>query len=60
MSALVAVTGGAERPLPPIEPVIAWTLDGVVILAVAATALATAAAVARRGMRDTAARRLRA
>lgn len=60
VGASVAVTGTAARPLPPIQTVTAWpaaaTLLGSVILA----ALATAALLARRSLRDTTAKRLRA
>ena len=50
LSAFVAVTGSAERPLPPIEGVIAWR-SGVLLLAVVAgLALLVAATFARRAL----------
>lgn len=60
IGALVAVTGTAGQPLPPIEPVVAWRADAVVISVMAAAALVSAALLARRALRETAARRLRA
>lgn len=60
IGALVAVTAGAGRPLPPIEPVVQWQADLAVVLLTAVGALAGAGFLARRALRETAARRLRA
>ena len=60
IGALVAVTADAAQPLPPIEAVVAWKVDAVLIAATAAAALGAAALIARRALRETAARRLRA
>ena len=60
IGSLVAVTGTAARPLPPIEPVVAWRADAVVIAVMTAAGVVAAALLARRAFRETAARRLRA
>ncbi|MDQ3859438.1 MAG: hypothetical protein M3327_13515, partial [Actinomycetota bacterium] len=60
IGSLVAVTGTAARPLPPIEPVVAWHADVVVVAIVTVAALVGAALLARPALRETAARRLRA
>jgi hypothetical protein len=60
LSALVAVTGTGGRPLPPVEPVISW-LENLVVLAIAAVVgLGAAALLASWVLRESAARRLRA
>jgi ABC-type antimicrobial peptide transport system permease subunit len=60
VGALVAVTGTAARPLPPIEPVVAWRTNLATAGAVAAAAIVTAGLLARRAVRGAAAGRLRA
>jgi len=60
IGALVAVTPGAGRPLPPIRPVVHWDADLAVVVLTAAGAFASAAFLARRALRETAAQRLRA
>jgi hypothetical protein len=60
VGAFVAVTGAAGRPLPPIEPVVAWRSAIAVIAAVSAIGLGAVALLAARVLRETAARRLRA
>jgi hypothetical protein len=60
IGALVAVTGTAARPLPPIAPVVDWRVDAIVVATMAVAALVGAALLARRTLRETAARRLRA
>jgi hypothetical protein len=60
IAAFVAVTGTAERPLPPIESVIAWSALGGVVAAVGLASVAAAALLTRRALRETAAGRLRA
>lgn len=60
IAVLVSVTGTAGRPLPPVEPVIAWAVDVAVVLAACGTGLAAAALLAGRVLRESAARRLRA
>ena len=60
IATLVAVTGTASRPLPPIEPVVAWRADLVVVLALGVATSAAAALLAGRALREPAARRLRA
>jgi hypothetical protein len=60
IGAFVAVTGAAARPLPPIEPVIAWRTGALVLAAVGLAGVAIAAVLAGRALRATAARRLRA
>ena len=60
VGALVSVTGTARRPLPPIEPAVAWEAGGVLIVAVATTGVVTAALMASRELREAAAQRLRA
>lgn len=61
IGSLVAVTGtAATRPLPPIEPVIAWQADAIVVAVMAVAAVFGAALLARRALRETTARRLRA
>jgi hypothetical protein len=60
VGAFVAVTGTSTRPLPPIEPVVAWGAIASVLAAVAVAGLATSALLAWRTLRESAARRLRA
>lgn len=60
IGAFVAVAGTGERPLPPIEPVVDWRADVLVVSAVGLGALVTAAVLAGRALGETAARRLRA
>ena len=60
IAAFVAVTGTAQRPLPPIESVVAWTALVAIVAAVALAGLATAAFLTRRALHDAPARRLRA
>jgi hypothetical protein len=60
VGASVAVTGSGDRPLPPIEPLVAWRTDSVLAGTVGIAALALAAMLARRALRESAARRLRA
>ncbi|MDQ3867275.1 MAG: hypothetical protein M3304_10725 [Actinomycetota bacterium] len=60
IASLVAVTGTGGRPLPPIEPVVAWRADAVVVGIVATGALVGSAFLARRAFRETVGRRLRA
>jgi hypothetical protein len=60
VGAFVAVTGASTRPLPPIAPTVAWGAIALAVGAVAVAGLATAAFLAGRSLRQTAARRLRA
>jgi hypothetical protein len=60
VGALVAVTGASTRPLPPIEPVVAWGAIGIVLAAVAVACVATAAVLAGRATAARAGGRLRA
>lgn len=60
VGAFVAVTGASARPLPAIEPLVAWSAIAVVLAAVAIAGLATAVFLAGRTLRETAARRLNA
>ncbi|MBD0291042.1 MAG: hypothetical protein ICV74_07290, partial [Thermoleophilia bacterium] len=60
IGALVSVTATARRPLPPIEPAVAWQEGAVLLGAVAVIGVATAALMASRQLRETAAKRLRA
>jgi hypothetical protein len=60
IGALVAVTGSARRPLPPIVTVVAWAADAAVISTVAIAAVVVAALVVRRSRRGSTAERLRA
>jgi hypothetical protein len=60
VGAFVAVTGTSARPLPPIQPVVAWSGIAIVLAAVVAAGLASAAFLAGQTLRETAARRLRA
>jgi hypothetical protein len=60
VGALVSVTGTARRPLPPIEPAVAWRAGGLLVGVVAVAGVLTAALMASRQLRETAARRLRA
>jgi hypothetical protein len=60
VGAFVAVTGTSGRPLPPIVPIVSWAAIGLVLAAVTVAALATAAFLAGRTLRETPARRLRA
>jgi hypothetical protein len=50
LSAFVAVTGSAERPLPPIEGVVAWRSGAVLLAFVAGLALVLASTFARRAL----------
>lgn len=59
-SAFVAVTGSATRPLPPIEPVIAWAPGVLILAAVAALSVAAASRLAARSFRQSTGARLRA
>lgn len=60
VSAFVAVTGTVGRPLPPIEPAIAWQAGALLLVFVAASLVLAAAVLATRALRETTARRLRA
>ena len=60
IGALVAVTGTARRPLPPIASVVAWSAGAVVLAALVVAALATTAVAAGRALREPVAKRLRA
>jgi hypothetical protein len=60
VGAFVAVTGSSTRPLPPIEPVVAWGAIASVLAAIAVAGLATSALLAGRTLRESTARRLRA
>lgn len=60
VSAFVAVTGTAGRPLPPIEPAIAWQAGVLLLVVVAGSLVAAAMLLAARALRETTARRLRA
>ena len=60
VGAFVAITGASTRPLPPIEPVVAWKPGAALLTIVALAAVATAAVLAAVALRETAARRLRA
>lgn len=60
IGAFVAVTGTSARPLPPIEPVVAWKAGAGLLTIVATAAVGTAAVLAARALHETAARRLRA
>jgi hypothetical protein len=60
IGAFVAVTGAAVRPLPPIETVVAWRTGALVLLAVGLAGVASASVLARRALRESTARRLRA
>lgn len=60
IGAFVAVTGTSGRPLPPIEPVVAWREGAVLLTLVTLAALGAAAVLAARALRESAARRLRA
>jgi hypothetical protein len=60
IGAFVAVTGTAARPLPPIEPVVAWKAGSALLTVVVLAAVGTAAIFATQALRETAARRLRA
>jgi hypothetical protein len=60
IGASVAVTGGGDRPLPPIEPLVAWLADSVLAGVVGIAALAAAAVLAGRALRESVSRRLRA
>jgi hypothetical protein len=60
IGSFVAVTGSAGRPLPPIEPVVAWAAGGAVVLAVWIAASLIAVLLAGRAFREAAATRLRA
>ena len=59
LSAFVAVTGSAERPLPPIEAVIAWREGAVLLAVVAGLALVVAASFSRRALSRSTGGRLR-
>jgi hypothetical protein len=60
VGAFVAVTGSGVRPLPPIVTVIAWPVTAALVVAVALAGALSASLVARRALREPAARRLRA
>jgi hypothetical protein len=60
VGAFVAVTGRGGRPLPPIVTVIAWPLAAALVVAIALAGAVSASMVARRALREPAARRLRA
>ena len=60
IGAFVAVTGTSGRPLPPIEPVVAWREGAVLLTLVTLAALGAAAVLAARALHESAARRLRA
>jgi hypothetical protein len=60
VGAFVAVTGTASRPLPPIEPILAWRVGLVLLVAVGVGGAVASALLAGRALRETAARRLRA
>ncbi|MDQ3858883.1 MAG: hypothetical protein M3327_10635, partial [Actinomycetota bacterium] len=60
IGSLVAVTGTAAAPLPPIEPVVAWQADAILLASLVLGALVAATLLARHALRETAARRLRA
>jgi hypothetical protein len=60
ISAFVAVTGTARKPLPPIAPVVAWATVAVVVVALALAGAAAAVLLTRRALREAPARRLRA
>ena len=59
VAALVAVTGTAGRPLPPITTAIAWQAGGILLAAVAAAVVFVAAALVGRDLREATGRRLR-
>jgi hypothetical protein len=59
IGAFVAVAGTAARPLPPIEPVVAWGEAAALLAAVLGGGLVGVTAVAGRELREVAARRLR-
>jgi hypothetical protein len=60
ISAFVAVTGTARRPLPPINAVVAWPTLVAVVAGIALAGAASALLLTRSALRETAARRLRA
>jgi FtsX-like permease family protein len=60
IGAFVAVTGTARRPLPPIVAVVDWVAAAAVVTGLVLAALAAAALVAGRALRESAGRRLRA
>jgi hypothetical protein len=60
ISAFVAVTGTAERPLPPITAVVDWPTLAAVVIALGLAGAAAALLLTRRALRDAPARRLRA
>jgi hypothetical protein len=60
ISAFVAVSGTARRPLPPIASVVDWPTVAVVVAALAASGAAAALLLTRRAQREAPARRLRA
>ena len=59
LSAFVAVTGSAERPLPPIDGVIAWRQGAALLAIVAGLAVVVAASFSRRALSRPAGARLR-
>jgi hypothetical protein len=59
VATLVAVTGTAGLPLPPIATTIAWQSGGVLLAAVALAAIVSAVLLSGRSLREPAARRLR-
>jgi hypothetical protein len=60
VSSLVAVTGTGGRPIPAVEPVIAWVGDFAALALAAAIGVGAAAFLAAWMLRESAARRLRA
>jgi len=60
VSAFVAVTGTASRPVPPIAAVVAWPAAAVVLAVLVAATFAAAAFVAGRALREPPGARLRA
>jgi hypothetical protein len=59
VTALVAVTGTATRPLPPITTAIAWQTGGVLLGVVAVAVILAAPMLVGRSLREAAGRRLR-
>ncbi len=59
VAALVAVTGAAGQPLPPITTTIAWQRGGILLAVVAAGAIFAATMLVRRSLREATGRRLR-
>lgn len=59
VAALVAVTGTARQPLPPITTAIAWQSGGLLLGVVAAVAILSATTLVRRGLHQAIGERLR-